>query len=129
MPEAEELHDASFIGFQMEHGILQLKFRHVSNKAVCLQVSKVFEATAFGIGMRNTVEGVYIENIDINNVEYIVSELKIAAGHRILLGDMKKICDAILEMGASLLVVEPSEGGGVLAICDANTITLEVINN
>jgi hypothetical protein len=121
---AEGLHDASLVGIEFDDRVLELIFRHVNGSKVKLRVDDVIEVAVFGLGMRSTIDGIYTEEINPENVEKVIEELRLASGNRVFLGSIGRISQMILDMSACLLVVEPSEGGGVLAVSELSKIRI-----
>ncbi len=121
---AEGLHDASLVGIEFDDRALKLRFRHVNGSKVQLHIEDVIEVAVFGLGMRSTIDGIYTEEITTENVEKVIEEIRRASGNRVLLSPITRISQTILDKSACLLVVEPSEGGGVLAICELQKVRI-----
>jgi hypothetical protein len=122
------LNDGAWISLRVGMGNLEAEFVSLKGVAYRLLVGKVFEVTTFGFGLRNTVEGIYTEQITPDSVATVVEEFRQASSGTRLLGDVASISNHILREGMALFVVEPSEGGGLLAICDPESIKLTQIN-
>jgi hypothetical protein len=121
---AEGLHDASLVGIEFDDRALKLMFRHVNGSKVQLHIDDVIEVAVFGLGMRSTIDGIYTEEISTENVDKVIQEMRQASGNRVLLGPIIRISQMILDKPACLLVVEPSGGGGVLAICELQKVRI-----
>lgn len=122
------LNDGMLIGLRVGKANAEAEFVSLEGARFNLSIGKAMQVTPFGFGLRNTVEGIYTEQITPDSVLGIVAEVRKASSGRQLLGDDVRLCDYILREGMVLLVVEPSEGGGLLAICDPASIELIQVN-
>jgi len=127
LPEDKYLNDGHLIGLRVGDGTVELEFLDFAGAPHRLSASGVYEATPFGFGLRNTVEGVYWEELTVETVGAALQEMKKFSNGRLLLGDMQKMSDHILKKGLGLLVVEPREGGGIVVICDIQSVKVSPI--
>lgn len=121
-------HDAHLLGVSIEGGILRLLFDGCAGRTQ-LCIADVYSFAVSGLQASNTVEGVYFEPITDDNCDAFITEIQTASGGVALLGDPVLIKASILRSGFSLLVVEPSEGASVLAMCRRDAVRFEQVEN
>lgn len=90
-----------------------------------LKINNIYLFTLFGFSLNNIIDTVYFERIkSVSRALEVLGEIARASDSRVAIGKPELMAAHVIDQELSLLVVEPSWGGGALALARQENVTL-----